>query len=320
MIDVDGIRDILKKCDIYIKENNKNFICKCPYCGDHKNKAKQGHCYVSKDDNIPVCHCWLCNQSTTISKLLFDLTGDKHSDLIVVENKKNYVKKSRSVIKQLKVPDIDPIAFPLKSLYMKRRTFNKLNCFEIPNLVFDIREFFRINDLKLSDYVHPFEEEHIQNNMVGFLSKRSTILYCRAISDNVHTKFKKIILQPDAELVGLDYYCIDNGFKDSNIVVLSEGNFDILGCYSLDTLNLKDKCRAYCSGCTFSYEELLKSVCVDFGIYRADVYVLSDSDKQKYHYKRFIENSSPYVSSINIYYNSMGKDFGNFPQLAVKLF
>jgi len=319
MIDIDGIRDILKKCDIYVKENSKNFICKCPYCGDHKDKHKQGHCYVSKDDNIPVCHCWLCNNSTTITKLLFDLTGDNHSNLIIVENNKNYVRKN-TTFKEFKVPELNSMDFPLKSLYMRRRTFGKLQLNEIPNLVFDIREFFRINGLNMSDYVHPFEEQHIQDNMVGFLSKRSTILYCRAISDKVQIKFKKIALQQDLDSVGLDYYCIDNQIVNSNILVLSEGNFDILGCYSLDTLNLNDKCRAYCSGCTFSYEELLKSACLDFGIYRADVYVLSDSDKNKYHYKKFLDNIKPYVNSINIYYNSMGKDFGNFPQCAVKLF
>ena len=144
------------------------------------------------------------------------------------------------------------------------------------------------------------------------------MLYCRAICDDASFKFKKIVLNKDS--FGLDYYCIDNGHYESDLVVLSEGNFDILGCYGLDTLNLRDKARAYCSGCSFSYEQLLKSVCVDFAIYRANVIVLSDSDKNKYHYKYFIQNSKPYVKTMEIYYNQYGKDFGTFPQKAVKLF
>lgn len=318
MIDIDGIREVLKKCDIYVKENSKNFVCCCPYCGDHKDKHKKGHLYVSKDDNIPVCHCWLCNDSWTISRLLTDLTGDKHTDLIVPVNNKNYVRKSKSKINEFKIPVLNPLEFPLKSLYMRRRTFNKMDIMDIQNLVFDIRDFFRINNLRMGDYVLPFEEEYIQDNMVGFLSKRNSILYCRSISDNVPIKFKKITLQKDIE--GLDYYCLDNNNLDSNIVVLSEGNFDILGCYSLDTLNLKNVARAYCAGCTFSYEQLLKSVCLDFGIYKANVYILSDSDKNEYHYRNFIKNTKPFINQLNIYYNSLGKDFGNYPHSPVKVF
>lgn len=318
MIDIDGIRDVLKKCDIYIKENTKNFVCICPYCGDHKDKHKKGHLYVSKDDNIPVCHCWLCNGSWAMTRLLKDLTGNIHSDLIVPVHNKNYVRKQIQKNIELKVPDLNSLDFPLKSLYMKRRTFNKLDLDDIQNLVFDIKEFFRINNLRMSDYVLPFEEEYIQDNMVGFLSKRNTILYCRSISDNVPIKFKKINLQKD--VFGLDYYCLDNNNLKSNIVVLAEGNFDILGCYSLDTLNLKDVARVYCAGCTFSYEQLLKSVCMDFGIYKANVYILSDSDKNEYHYKNFIKNTKPFVEKLNIYYNSVGKDFGNYPHVPVKVF
>jgi hypothetical protein len=318
MIDVDGIRDVLKKCNVYVKENTKNFVCSCPYCGDHKDKHKKGHLYVSKNDNIPVCHCWLCNGSWQIQKLLLDLTGDKHSDLIVPVNNQNYVKKTKVHKIEFKIPELDFLSFPLKSLYIKRRTFNKLDYFDIPNLIFDIKEFFRINGLKMSDYMLPFEEEYIQDNMVAFLSKRNTILYCRAISDKVPIKFKKITLRNDVD--GLDYYCIDNNNLKSDIVVLSEGNFDILGCYSLDTLELKNKARVYCAGCTFSYEQLLKSVCLDFGIYKANVYILSDSDKNQFHYKNFIHNTKPFIKHLNIYYNSVGKDFGNYPHLPVKLF
>ena len=320
MIDVNGIRDVLKESSIYIKENSKNFICSCPYCGDHRVKSKKGHFYVSKDDNIPVCHCWLCLASPTIKKLLVDLTGSERKDLIVPVNNKNYVKKSKSKKIEYKIPDLEDLSFSNKSLYMKRRTFGRLDITKIPNLIFDIKKFFELNRLDISKFLTSWEQEYLQNTMVGFLSKRNTILYCRAISNNVKTKFKKIVLQEDSVYPGLDYYCIDNYNQNSNLIVLSEGNFDILGCYSLDTLDLKSKCRAYCAGCTFSYEQLLKSASVDFSLYRPDVLILSDADKQKCHYKKFIENVRDITNSIEIYYNSCGKDFGDFPHKAVKLF
>lgn len=318
MIDVDGLREILKKSDIYVKENDKNFICACPYCGDHKNKAKRGHLYVSKVDTIPVCHCWLCLTSPRVDKLLYDLTGDKHTDIIVpVSTESERIVKKR-VKKDFIIPELKTEDFPYKTMYMKNRTFCKMDIKTIPNLIFDIREFFRINNLRINDYISSWEEQYIQDTMVGFLSKRNTILYCRSFTNDVKIKFRKISLSDD--LFGLDYYCVDNGHYSSNDVVLSEGNFDILGCYTLDTVGLNNSARVYASGCTFAYEQLLKSVCLDFGIYKPNVTILSDNDKNKYHYRDFIHNTKPFVNNLNIVYNQYGKDFGCFPQKATKIF
>lgn len=320
MIDVDGIRDILKRCDIYVKENAKNFVCICPYCGDHKDKSKKGHCYVSKDDSVPVAHCWLCGGAWNIKRLLFDLTGENNDNLIVIDNnKKNYVKKNSTALKKFKIPELSINRFPLKCEYIQKRTFGKLDINKIPNMVFDIKLFFEINGLNIENYIEKFQIEYVQNNMVGFVSKRNTLMYFRAISNKVPLKFKKVVLQTNCLYKGLDYYSIDN-VKGSNVVVLSEGNFDILGCYSLDSLNLNDKCLCYCSGCTFSYAQLLRSICVDYSVYRPNVVILSDSDKKKYNYTKFFKDVSYIVDSVDVYYNSLGKDFGEFHQKPVKLF
>lgn len=320
MIDVSGLRDILKTANIYVKENDKNFICICPYCKDHKNPAKRGHFYVSKDDKVPVCHCWLCLESPTINKMLYDLTGERHNDIVVpVTDGKNYIKRA-SKKKEFIVPELKTEDFPYKTFYMRKRTADKIDIRDIPNLIFDLNEFFRCNNLRPLDYVSNWEKELIQDSMVVFLSRNQTLLYCRSVVDESKIKFRKVSLTGDVENDVLDYYCIDNGHYKSNTVVLSEGNFDILGCYALDSLNLNNSARVYASGCTFSYEQLLKTVCLDYGIYRADVNILSDSDKNEYHYRKFINNTKPFVNSLNIYYNQYGKDFGNFPQLAVKLF
>lgn len=320
MIDIESLRNILKESKIYVKENDKNFICSCPYCLDHKNKLKRGHFYVSKKDDVPVCHCWLCNQSPTINKLLFDLTGNKHEDIVTpVYNNKNYVRKTYKE-RTLQVPELKTEDFPYKTLYIRKRTFNQLDIHDIPNLIFDVYEFFRINGLNINTYLDMWKQDYIQNNMVCFLSKHQTLLYCRATSNDVKIKFIKIELGKEQDVDVLDYYCIDNGHYNSNVVVLSEGNFDILGCYTLDTLELNNKARVYAAGCTFSYEQLLKSVSMDFGIYKGDFYILSDNDKNKYHYKKFIENTKPLTNSLNIVYNQFGKDFGCYPQKATRIF
>lgn len=322
MINLDEIRKILKSSKIYIKETSKNFIVRCPYCGDHKRKLDDGHMYVSKDESVPVCHCFYCNGGWPVSKLLFDLTGKNDDKIIKLDGKvQRRVIHDNSKIKTYKLPVLIPSKFPYKNSYIQKRTFGLIETVEIPNLIFDSDEFFRINnidpikDLKLTQW----ELTLLQHNFVIFLSKHHTMLYCRNINPNTDIKFRKIFLQRNDTEKMLDYYEIDLHRPDSNTVILSEGNFDILGCYVHNSLNLNDVANVYASGCTFSYSELLKSVCYDRSIYNADVHILSDNDKQQWHYKNFIKNASM-ASSINIVYNRFGKDFGVCEQQAIKLY
>lgn len=324
MLNLDEIRKIFKSCKVLSKETDKNFIIKCPYCGDRKHKGGHDHehCYVSKYDDTPVYHCFYCGNSGPITKLLFDLTGKNDETVAKIEKKlvRKSVKIDNSKQKIYKLPLLDTDSFPYKTKYMKIRTFNLINVSEIQNLIFDVDEFFKINnidpikDLKLTQW----EVTLLQHNFVVFLSKHHSMLYCRNINPKAEIKFRKIFLQKN-ENGFLDYYEIDLHRPDSNTIILSEGNFDILGCFAHDSLSLNGSANIYASGCTFSYGELLKSVCFDRCLYNADVYVLSDNDKQKWHYKNFIKNAIT-ASSIKIVYNRFGKDFGVCEQQAVKLF
>lgn len=325
MINFEEIRKIFLNCKVLSKETAKNFIIHCPYCGDRKstNVHKHSHCYVSKDENTPVYHCFYCNTSGPITRLLFDLTGKNDEKIIKIDSKnkrKSYSSQKSTKTRTYKLPVLIPSKFPYKEAYMKTRTFNKIDIVKIPNLIFDLDEFFSLNDLDpIKDLkMSKWEITLLQHNFVVFLSKHHTMLYCRNINPKTEIKFRKIFLQRDSEKF-LDYYEIDLNRPDSNTIILSEGNFDILGCYVNDSLNLNNKANVYASGCTFSYGELLKSVCFDRSIYNADVHILSDADKQQWHYKRFIKDAAM-ASSIDIVYNRFGKDFGVGNQQAVKLY
>lgn len=324
MIDVDGIREVLKKAGIYRKENDKNFMCRCLYCGDHRNES-YFHLYISKSDMIPTAHCWYCQGAWPLKKILFDITGDKCDNLLTVESKNESPNESvvktipKERFKKLIIPELDTFKFPVKTLYIKRRTNNNIDLVKIPNMIFDIKEFFKINNIDIKTKLYDWEIEMIQNSSVAFLSHHNTTLYCRDSNPKSLYPFRKIILQKDP-LDMLDYYLIDNNNINSNQIVLSEGIFDCLGCIACNSLNLTNTARLYAAGCTFAYPELLKSVCFDFSLYHSDVVILSDSDKKQYHYKKLIDTCFYLWDNLNIVYNQFGKDFGNFPQRAVKLF
>lgn len=324
MLDIDGIRKVLKDSKLYVKETEKNFIAECCFCGDHHNRAKRGHLYISKNPETPTCHCFYCNGGWSISKLLFEITGSRRDDL--VKDDGNYrrtrqvIKPKLSKLKHFQVPELEVSKFPQKSNYMKVRTFGKLDITTIPNLIFDFNQFLNLNsidaanDLKLTKW----ETDLLQHNFIIFLSKHHTLLYARNINKETKIPFRKIPIQKsDTDM--LDYYEVDLGHPDNNTIILAEGNFDILGCYAQNSLKMNGRANCYAAGCSFSYSALLKSVCYDRSLYNANVYVLSDNDKKEYHYRNFIKNAFT-AKDIKIVYNRYGKDFGVKEQAVTKVF
>jgi len=319
-MDLDRLKTILIESKIFLSDKNKNFICICPYCGDHKNPLKKGHLYVSKNSDIPVAHCWYCNGGWPITKLITDLTGDKvlYKQIITDEELEGSYNKSREYttkkrVRTFKVPEIGD-AFSQKKLYIRKRTGNKLTAEEIPNLILNFTEFLNMNHLDIvgeGKTISDWEMDMVQNQFVGFLSSNHTLLYCRSVDDNAKFKFKKIPLQSD-KLLMLDYWKIPR-YGDSSLIVFSEGNFDILSEYAFDSLGLKDKARMYVSGNTFSYASLIKSVCFDEALYKVDVVILSDTDKPAFWYKKMLRENAHVIKSCKIYMNKRGKDFGVFP-------
>ena len=330
-MNIEKLKEILVDAKIFIKDKPKNFLCKCPFCGDHKDPRKQGHLYVSKNSEIPVCHCWLCGKSIPIPLLISNITGDKEISKEVItdqeisdcqkKQKKYSTPKDRSQV--YKIPELNFDSFPYKRSYIIKRTNNQIELNKIPGLIFNFQEFIKINRLYIvgdteGKLISNYEFDLIQKNFVGFIGEHNTIVYCRNIDPDSKFKFRKIVLQEDA-LPLLEYWSIKVDDPTRTTVVMSEGNFNILGEYTTDSLKLRDKVKVYASGNTFGYSALLKSVCYDNNLFKCDVVILGDDDKKEYTYKKFLQESSHIMNSCKIYINKAGKDFGVFPQIPVQI-
>jgi len=327
-MDIEKLKQILIDNKIFISEKSKNFVCKCCYCNDHPNPSKWGHLYVSKDESIPVCHCWMCGTAVPIPKLISDLTGNKnlYKNIISDEQLQNsYQKTKQYSAKQrtriYKIPEISNERFSEKKLYIRKRTGNKLTSEEVPNLILNFFDFLNINKLDIvgqGKLMSDWEADLIHRNFVCFLSSNHSMLFCRNIDPNATFKFKKIYLQEDP-LYLLDYWKIPVR-EYGNTIILSEGNFDILCEYAYDSLELKNDVRLYASGNSFSYSSLLKSVCYDESIYKSDVVILSDTDKPAHWYNKFLKENEHLIRTCKIYMNRNGKDFGSYPPVPTRIF
>lgn len=321
-IDVDLLRQTLKEQNVYIYENQKNLICKCIFCGDHPNIRKQGHLWVSK--NIPVCRCFLCNKSVPTRVLIDLLCGNSeltnkiipYSSYGSYQHKQDTSKKTYTNSISYKVPEIIPELYPAKNEYFKKRVDNTLNINNVQNkLIFDFKEFFKINKLdenKISDKLFFKNMDYMQDNFIGFLSDHSSTIYCRAITDDAKYKFRKCYLNVPTESEYLDYVSFKGNDDTQDNVVLSEGTFNILSAIGHDVFK-NEKILTYAAGQSFSYDSLLESVMYDYGVYKPNVIILSDKDKLLYNYYKFYKKYKDIIRSIRIFYNKTGKDFGEYP-------
>lgn len=330
-MDLIKLKNLLIEQKIFISEKSKTYLCKCIYCGDHPDSKKWGHLWVSKNPEIPVCHCFYCNAAFPITKLINDLTGNKefYKEIFTEEEIQNQSKKEIKSVKTFKerykeyqLPKMDLNSFQQKRLYIRERTHNLINVEEIPNLIFDFQEFFRMNHLDIigeNKTITNYEIDILQNKFIGFLGKHNTILFCRNIYPNDNFKFKKIQLQTD-QLPLIEYYSVNGNNNQSSTVLLSEGNFNILSEYLIDSLQIKDNVKLYASCNGFNYSTVLKSISFDESLYNIDVIILGDRDKLKYMYNKFLKENDHIINTCKIYMNRSGKDFNSYPLVPFEIF
>lgn len=326
-MDLDKLRQIVKDQKLYKKENTKNIVCICPLCGDHPNDYKKGHLYISKDSSIPVAHCFFCNGSKSIRSLIYLLTSDrKIADAVLCQEEMDAAQKKAAIVKKktnvqrFEVPTIDTGSFLAKRVYMKKRANFLWKPEHMPNLIFDFEKFFADNhltDVAISQ-LGPLGLDLMQRKFIAFLSRCHSMLYCRCIDDNEYYKFRKIQIQ-NSDFDFLDYVSFPGGNPNGNLLVLSEGTFDIMGEYVTDSLGLKKKARLFAAGQSYSYDSLLKSVCTNEAVFKPDVVILSDTDKHVRWYSKFLRNRKHVMNSCRIYYNKNQKDFGKYPIIPYEL-
>lgn len=310
-MDLKKLKEIIKH--ILIKDTSKNFVCKCPFCGDHPQERKKGHLYISKEK--PVVHCFLCGYSTHLKVFIQQITGQTQlfKKIIPEENSEKEFKseKLKNPNKKIfEIPDSDG-AFKKKREYIKRRSGYRFSANDFSNLVLDIISFAKHNNIR--SFLD--EDESIldlfQRQFIGFLSRNHTMLFMRNINHNHKFKFKKQYLQNQDEF--LDYVSFKGGSFNSSQIVMAEGTFDIISELAADSAGLFNSTNLYVATQSFSFSSGLKSLVFYEGLFRIDLNILSDSDKKIGNYYKIFKDNKHIIKSLNVYYNLNGNDFNNFP-------
>lgn len=308
---------------------NNSFGIKCPYCGHTDKSPNSTHLWIKFPDNddagFPIWHCVKCDKGGLFTpKLLDDL--EIYSSEISYEFSKLKIKNSKligSIAKKRNKTKKLTILPPLNNQY----TINKINYIENRlgiklsyddilrfKLIFNLKDFLSYNHIpnytRHEKIINSLDEKYI-----GFLSINNELISFRNITNN-YTKYEKRYIIYD--IFGLEntdkfytFYKPDKiNIMDKVKVVLCEGAFDLLGIY-YHIYNKKTKNIIFMAVCGMGYENAIKYL-NRLGILFADYEIYSDNTVTMSTYRK-MKNKLDYrlkYSSITIFYNSIGKDYG----------
>jgi len=301
------------------KLTSTNLICKCPWCDYHKKGSSRDHLYIALDKPIFNCFRAGCGKSGTVRKFIKQISGTYIRDKYISEdemqkihhNKKINFKDSKlDLFRKFALPDIVQNKFPLKESYLSQRLqYFQFDLENIKGLIFDVKEFIKINDLSNSISKSDIKMlDFLQENFIGFMTENNSMVVFRNIDVFSEFRYYKLNLQYDDLL---DYYKITHNIDNSNLIVIGEGIFDIFNEHIFDYLGLRKKAFGYYCALNNRFESLIKSIAFYDNIYKPEVVILSDKNVNLKYYKQMKRRLKNICSEIMVCYNEYGDDFGD---------
>lgn len=327
---------ILKRNFPELKRAGNEYVIRCRFCGDSKNKSS-AHFYVSIGDEnaVPLYHCFKCERSGILTPaVLRELIGDENitkEDIIdlteiskSISTKVN-LSRLRSGFNKIKrnttwVLPTDNVSFLKEKLeYINVRLGLNLSVQEAQNLkiVFSIKNLLSANNISANRSQQIMDE--LDKHFIGFLSIDNGFLTMRNINDSTgllkDSRYINYSIYNEKDGDHLRYYCIptkiDKQSKEPIQVHIAEGCFDILSIYyNLRAKN--DYNNIYICSNGKGYYAVLRALIEKFGLYNIILNVYPDNDVSDnalhYYLRRLYKLNFPVYFHRNLFYGE--KDFG----------
>lgn len=315
----------------YLKGDN--LITLCPCCEKKRFHTNRSHGHLYLNIKIPIFRCFRCEFKGILPKALdsFNLNFSDYFDESMLQ-----FDWKKSDLDRFKDDDPDTIindsykrptyeltsTYENKLLYLKSRITNfSEDMFSYQDeVILNLKDFIisnnlqdQINKLNTGNIYSNFLD-FIDDNFIGFICTRKSLLIGRSISDNTHLRYFKIKLK---EIYFKDFYSrtLDG---TSNKVILCEGIFDLLNVLKNPIMEnvLKGASIISCA-LNNDFKNTLISTLDYVKIPYADVIVLSDKDIKEYRYMDLYFCNL--TKSLTLYYNELGKDFGEKQIFPIKV-
>jgi len=306
-------------------QNGREFILRCPYCGDSENKS---HCHLGIKMFPPfLFRCPRCETRGVVNKeFLSDINfhSTYFSGTIFKINKKlskefsknhKFDLKEDYKLKNINLScDINTKLAKEKIKYFEERsgiilTEDLISKFK---LILDFKEFFRNNKFIRKTTLTVQNLIDLHENYIGFLSNDGNFITFRRINnkENLYRYFDYNIynLQSNTRR----FFTIKNTIDlliEKPTINITEGIFDILGIYNLKNMNDKE---IYCAMNSKAINNIIKYF-IKLGYLNFNLNIYADKDVSFSKFKHMLQ-SNKFLSiikpSVNIYHNSKDHDYG----------
>jgi hypothetical protein len=300
---IQQIVDHLHSISKLYKDQAGEIVIHCPFCDDasRKNALSHGHCYLSKTH--PVFHCFRCDSSGTLLRLLIE-TGFDDSEILSYLNQslsykftKNYYQQSKKRVIKLNQIYNDIIKQNIEFQLNNEKQFE----------VYKQYLKSRLGDVDFSKFL--ITPDLFHNKLCCNFINSDNILVVQRIIDNTD-QFRYHLNKQSNGL----YYFQEKNFEIFNRIVLAEGPFDIIPLY-LYNYNFKDCFFMSISG--KKYISVLENLLIqDLLIGNFQINLIFDKDVD---YKKYMYRSKSIVTLYNSDIELKGhlplikKDTGEFP-------
>lgn len=312
-----------------VLRSNKYYVTKCPFCGDSIDPRKV-HLYVKidKDDNgAMVYYCFKCNEGGMLTSSVLSTMGCDDQDLLTSLDNFNKTcnrntgskVENRSRLFSFKLPEY---RYDKKYQYITNRLGLEIGEeeFHKMKLIPSITEFLRLN--KLEPRINPYMLKNMDMNYLGFMSYGNSHILLRDVSGKQNFSWLKYPITEESSENRLFYSMesqIDLFTKEEININLAEGVFDILSvCYQFDhntdlDLNIS---------VTGKYYERILAMLIGMGFVGSNIIVNIFADNDEIfnpsaknpttitYFRKILHPYRYLFGKINIYYNTIGKDFG----------
>lgn len=301
--------------DGYIKFVNASneIVVRCPYCGDSTKHQNKGHFYIGESiGNIFMYNCKRaeCGASGVINKRVLEDLGIFDLELFgdIISNNNKFKINQSKVYESINEIKYDFTRFSDKYLYKLDYLKSRLMDIDSINLedyriILSPKDFIHLNNIKLNDYQNSIIDL-LEKDSVAFLNMNGSCLVFRYINNNYKYRYFKLQINKDVDIYSIKNY-LDYYDKEKVIVNFSEGAFD--------TINIKNRIRRTNDEFYFSvngsdYINKVEYISKVFGLVNLELNIFRDSDKPVDLLINQFSNSI-FKNNINIYSNSLGKDY-----------
>jgi len=306
--------------------NYNQIALRCQFCGDSKKDPRKTRFYVQTNvtnDKPILYNCFNCGESGILTPSVlrtFDINDLSLNSSLITFNK-NIQKKFNKIYNikdnkfNYKVPiGRDGTSDVIKKKYIEDRlglsfTFEELQKLKV---IFSLEQLLAINEIDKVT-VNSSRANSLNDDYVGFLSVRNEFIIFRDITNNNKLRYDKYSIMPSIDNTR-KFYTIPNKIdiltNEPIYINLAEGTFDILGVfYHIKNKQLHN--QIYTAVCGSAYTSVIKYF-ISTGLVGDNIIIniFSDNDKDEYWYSKMVKEISPFVNSINIYYNTKSKDYG----------